>query len=311
MIKKTILILILLISNLTFSQSKFNKDRLETSKKLINLIEKKDYDQILKLFPEEMSKRIQLKALKYYVDKGSEFISKYGIPKDNELITKVNIVPTKDGAVLVNSIIFPFPASKEKNTMPKRIIEVGFIEKFGNKKIVSFTVANLQPPSAPKNINYLDKLAFGTDSISNWRIYYEKGNIQNNNRKVFAVSGDLSKLKKLKIEKTFKNFLKELSKAPIKEKLYPNDIVRFKGNPENISLSWQYKGDSKFYRISMILNKEKNVEEPLNNYVIVSTSIYANQPTVYYVEKSKVKGLVKALTKFSKRNWKDDYEKNP
>jgi hypothetical protein len=266
---------------------------------------------IKKLFPDEISKNIPEKALKYYVDMGSTFISKYGIPTDESLLTKVNIVPTKTGVVMVNSILFPFPATKEKSTMPKRIIEVGFIEKYGNKKIVSFKVAELQPPPAPKEIIYLDKLEFRTDSISKWRIYYSKGNIKNKNKEVFAVSGNLDEMKKLQIETDYKNLLKELAEAPIKEKLYPNDIVRFNGKPENITLSWQYQGDNIFYRISMIINKEKNVEEPLNNFVIVSTSIFANQPTVYYVEKNKVKKLVYKLTEFSKRDWKDKYEKNP
>jgi len=309
--KKILIILLIFITNFSFSQEKFNKDRLETSKKLVKLIEKKDYKKILKLFPDEIAKKIPEKALKYYVDMGSNFISEYGIPKDKDLITKVNIVPTKTETVMVNSIIFPFPATKEKYTMPKRIIEVGFIEKFGNKKIISFNVAEFQPPPAPKEIKYLDKLEFGTDSISNWRIYYSKGNIKNENREVFAVSGDLNKMKKLKIEKTFNEFFKELTNASIKEKLYPNDIVRFKGNPENISISWQYEGNNKFYRISMILNKENNIDEPLNDYVIVSTSIFANQPTVYYVEKKNVMKLVESLKEFSKRDWKENFEKNP
>ena len=309
--KKNLIILLIFITNLSFAQKKFNKDRLATSKKLVKLIEKKDYKNITKLFPDEISKNIPKDALKYYVDMGSKFISKYGMPKDDDLITKMNVVPTKYGAVIVNSIIFPFPATKQKNIMPKRIIEVGFIEKYGNKKIITFNVAELQPPPAPKNIKYLDKLEFGTDSISNWRIYYSKGNIKNENREVFAVSGDLNKMKELKIEKTFKEFFKELANAPIKEKLYPNDIVRFKGNPENISLTWQYKGDNKFYRISMILTKEENVDEPLYDYVIVSTSIFANQPTVYYVEKKNVAKLVKSLKEFSKRDWKENYEENP
>ena len=311
MIKLKFIILFIFIVNFSYSQDKFNKDRLETSKKLINLIEKKDYQKIIKLFPDEIAKKIPEKALKYYTDMGAKFISDYGIPRDGYLLTKVNIVPTKTETILVNSIIFPFPAPKKKHTMPKRIIEVGFIEKYGNKKIISFNVSELQPLPAPKNIKYLNKLEFGTDSISRWRIYYSKGNIKNSNRDVFAVSGDLDKIKELNIEKEFKTFFNELEKAPIKEKLYPNDIIRFKGNPEEISLTWHYKGNNKSYRITMIINKENNIDEPLDNYIIVSTSIFANQPTVYYVAKDKVKKLVQTLTEFANRDWKDEYEKKP
>ncbi len=305
------ILVLIFVTKISFAQEESNKERLETAKKIVQFIEKKDYTSIKEMFPDSISKDIPENALKYYVDLGSQFINEFGIPNDESLTTKVNIVPTKTETVLLNSIVFPFPATKDKYTMSKKIIEVGFIEKYGNKKIMSLRVYELQPPPIESKIKYLDKLVFGADSISNWRIYYSKGNIQNQNRDVFAIRGNQEKMESLRIEKDIKSIFSELSNAPIKDKSYPNDIIRFNGNPESISFTWQYKGNNTFYRIQIIINKENDIDEPLNDFVIVSTSQFANQPTVYYVEKNKVKKIIEVLTKFSKKDWRNEYEERP
>ncbi|AFM02774.1 hypothetical protein Fleli_0285 [Bernardetia litoralis DSM 6794] len=306
-----LIIVLLFVTNISFAQEQINKEKLETAKKTIQLIEKKDYEGVKNIFPNSISKNLPEDALKYYVDLGSKFISEFGIPKDESLTTKVNMISTESGTILSNSIIFPFPATKDKSTIPQRVIEIGFIEKYGDKKIVSLSVYQLQQPQISTNIKYLDKLEFGTDSISNWRIYYSKGNLKNKNHDVFAVSGDLEKMKSFEIETKITELFKELSKAPIKDKSYPNDIIRFKEKPEYISFTWQYKNNSIFYKIQMIINKEKDVDEPLNDFVIVSTSKFANQPTIYYVEKNKINKIVKSLTELSNKDWKEYYEKRP
>ncbi len=293
--------------------SKSNQDQLKTAKKVVNFIKSKKYKQILNAFPKEIASTIPNKTLEYYVDLGAKYISEDGIPDDDALMTKATMMVTKEGPKLITSITFPFPAPKQKYTMPKRIIEISFMEKYGNLKIASFNVmeyaaiSNLTTESAV----FLDSLNFGLDSISNWRIYYSKGNIINKNKPVFAVSGTKDSIKTLGLTNDFNSIFHSLKNAEIAEKTILNDIIRYNGKPENISLRWQFKGSGTFYRISLILTEEVDQKEDLNAYIVVSTSVFANENTIYKIKKSDANKIVEILSQFSVKDWGSNYEERP
>lgn len=312
--KKTLITLltIFLIVNASIGQE-IDKAKLATAKKAIEFVKIKDYKKLLKLFPSEIANNIPEKMLKYYVDMGSRFIEEDGIPNDSDLIIKASFMNTKDGMVTVTSITFPFPAPKQQYTMPKKIIEIGFMEKYGNSKIVNLNVREMTPmiTSASTNTEFLDTLDFGLDSLTTWRIYYSKGNVQNNNRAVFAVSGDKAKISELELTKDFENLFKTLKESEVTEKTVLNDILRYKGKPETISIRWQFKGDNKFYRLSTILTSEANSSEPLNDYLIFSTSVFANKQSIYKIKKTDAPKLVELLKKWSTKDWGTNYEARP
>jgi len=314
--KRLLILLFITILTTHLYAQKIDKAKKETAYKIINLIKEKDYEKIKKCFPPEIGLNIPDNTLKYYVDMGAGFISEYGIPKEDELISKVKFAQTKEGTIQIYSIVFPFPAPKEKYTMPERIIEIGFIEKYGNDKITNIQVAELKPVQTieQSNIKFLDKLKFGTDSISNWRIYYSRGNVKNIksiNPEVFAVSGNKQKLSDLKIDTLVQIMFNNLEKAPIKEKKFQNDITRYNGRPETISFRWQYKGDNQFYSMQIIILEDSDVSEKLNEFVEVNISVFANEASIYLIKKTDLDQLIKILTDFSKKDWGDNYEENP
>jgi hypothetical protein len=309
--KACLIFTFILMAIFCFGQD-IDKPKLETSKRLIALIKASDYDKVLKMFPDEIAANIPREVLKQYIDMGADFIEKYGIPNDDDLITKVKFVPTKDGEIKIYSITFPFPAG-EKYSIPARVIEVGFIPKYGDEKIVNLNITELTPMQSVNAVEagFLDKLDFNTKSITDWRLYYEKGETKNNNKEVFAVSGDKAKLESLQLESQIQSMFNNLSAAPITEKKIQNDITRYNGKPENISLRWQYKGDSQFYRISIILNEETGIIEPLSKYAEISISEFANEQTIYLILKKDIAPLVKIMTEFAYKDWGKNYEANP
>ncbi len=312
--KKTLITLLTLfiVVNSSIAQE-MDKAKLATAKKTLELVKAKEYKKILKLFPTEIANNIPEETLKYYVDMGAKFIEEDGIPTDSDLTIKANFMNTKDGMVTVTSITFPFPTPKQEYTMPKKIIEIGFMEKYGDSKIVNLNVRELTPMIMPVSTNteFLDTLNFGLDSLTTWRIYYTKGNIENENREVFAVSGNKDKINQLDLTKDFEDLFKTLKKSEITEKKALNDIVRYAGKPETISLRFQFKGDNKFYRLSAILTSEENSSEPLNDYLIFSTSVFANQQSIYKIKKSDAPKLVELLKKWSRNDWGNNYEARP
>ena len=312
--KKTLITLLtlFLIAHASIGQE-IDKAKLATAKKAIELIQNKSYKEILKLFPDEIANSIPEKTLIYYVDMGAGFIKEDGIPKDSDLMTKANFMNTKDGMVTVTSITFPFPAPKQQNTMPKKFIEIGFMDKYGDSKIANLNVQELKPMNmmSTSNTEFLETLDFGIDSIKSWRIYYTKGNINNSNREVFAISGKKEELKEMAIEQEFTELFKELKTAKITEKTVLNDIVRYEGKPETISLRWQFEGDNKFYRLSTILTKEKGTSEEFDDYLIFSTSVFANEQSIYKIKKSDSPKIVELLRKWSTKDWGENYETRP
>ncbi|HLK28526.1 MAG TPA: hypothetical protein VKT28_08095 [Puia sp.] len=160
----------------------------------------------------------------------------------------------------------------------------------------------------------LDKLAFNVDSISQWRIYYSKGNASNSTsqkRNVFAVSGDIQKLSDLKMKSDIKEMFSEINNAAISEKKIQNNITTYNGIPETISFRWQNENDNKFYRITILLTEEKNKKEKLMDYAEVNISIYANEPTVYLIKKTSLKKTIDIFNKFVTKDWGTNYETRP
>jgi hypothetical protein len=165
--------------------------------------------------------------------------------------------------------------------------------------------------SPPKLLN---KLSFNVDSISQWRIYYSKGNAASGTsqkRNVFAVSGDKQKLSDLKLESDIKEMFSEINKAPISEKKTQDNITIYNGIPETISFRWQNENDNKFYRITILLTEENNKREKLIDYVEVNISIYANEPAVYLIKKAALEKTVNILKQFKIKDWGNNYEDRP
>lgn len=63
--------------------------------------------------------------------------------------------------------------------------------------------------------------------------------------------------------------------------------------------------------ISTVLTEEKGVPEEMNEYLIFSSSVFANEQSIYKIKKSDATEIFKLLLKWSTKDWGQNYEARP
>lgn len=313
---KKILILIFTIS--FFGCKAQIKDAYSICDTALAKISGKDYKGLRNMFHVAVLKNASDDAIKNLVDQCSAFISKYGLPPKESIMIRHQTSNSKDGPINIIFLNYPFPAPKEKYTMPDRVISFGFIEKFGMDSLSACNIKDyaasdsLMTAQMPK-IPFLATLKFDSKDISWFRIYYSKGNSDKkigNEDGVFAVSGDKDKLELLKIENDFKEMFNLMEKAQIEKTNYKyGGAPKGNGRPEYIYYRFKFTTPpvEKFDELTIyvVINEEKGNKE--DDYISVSH----NQMNRYYISKYKNPELFKALKNLAYKDYGDKLEKDP
>jgi hypothetical protein len=312
-------ILFFLLISISFLESGGQTaDTYSICEKALSTIKEKDYIGFKSLFHVAVIKNANDSVIRQLVDQGADFIKKYGLPPKEMIMVKYQTSYMKDGQVQMILFDYPFPAPKEKHTMPDRVISFGFIEKFGMDSLSSFNIKDYAASDSimtalMSKLPFMEKLDFNAKDISWFRIYYSRGSVVNkigNEEGVFAVSGDKDKLDSLKIEAELKKIFGLLEKAHIEKTNYKyGGSPKSNGKPEYIYFRFKFNTPpvEKFdeLTIKVIIEEEKGVKE--DDYIFISH----NQMNRYYISKSKNPELFKLLKGLAYKNYGNKLEKNP
>ena len=313
--KKLLFLLLIIVYSKCNAQT---KDTYIICENALEKIKAKDYQGFKNMFHTAVIKNANDIGIQKLVDQAAEFINKYGIPAKEMIMVKNQITYTQEGPVQILSLDYPFPAPKEKYTMPERVISFGFTEKFGMDSLSSFNIRDYAASDSMMTTNmrkipFLEKLSFNEEDISWFRIYYSKGktnkNIGNEDG-VFAVSGNNIKLAAINITENIEKIFALLEKAEIEKTNYKyGGAFRNNGNPEYIYYRFRFNKpvieNLDELTIYTVIEEEKGVKE--DDFIVVSHS----QMNRYFISKSKNPELFNALKELAYKNYGNALEKNP
>lgn len=311
-------LLFLLITISFFECSSQTDDTYKICENALSRIKEKDYNSFRNLFHAALIKNANDSVIRKLVDQGADFIKKYGLPPKEMIMIKHQTSFSKDGQIQIVLLDYPFPAAKEKYTMPDRAISFGFIEKYGVDSLSFFNIKDyaasdsIMTARMPK-IPFLKKLEFNEKDLSWFRIYYSRGNLKKeigNEDGIFAVSGDKDKLESLKIEGKLKKIFSLLEKTQIEKINYKyGGAPKCNGKPEYVYCRFKFNTSpvEKFdeLTIKVVIEEEKGIKE--DDFIFVSH----NQMNRYYISKSKNPELFSLLKALAYKNYGDKLEKDP
>lgn len=281
-------------------------------------IQQKDYEGFKKLFPSEVLENVDDAVIKTLVDQAAGLVSKYGLPKREMVMINQKISVTTEGQINMLLLDYPFPAPKEKYSMPDRVISFGFSGIFGLYELSGFNIKDyafsdsMMTAQMPK-IPFLESFKFEAKDIKWFRIYYSKGASDKkigNEDGVFAVSGDSKKLKKLNLENQLSEIFTLLKKAEIEKTFYKYGMsLKNNGRPEYIYFRFSFNHppmkDFDELTIKIVIEEEAGIPE--DEYIILSH----NQMNRYYISKSQYPELFEKLKALAYLDYGDAIESDP
>jgi hypothetical protein len=142
-------------------------------------------------------------------------------------------------------------------------------------------------------------------------MYYTPGLKIKLNKEVFAVSGDKNKALSIGVSEDIKSVFSLLKRAEIVKKERLNNVLEFEGHPEKLSITFQFSGDNKYYRLESVLTPDSSANENQKHLVKLSSSVYANMPTVYELDRVTGESLVAIIRSWTEKDWGGAFESNP
>jgi hypothetical protein len=319
-IQKTLLLILFLItSGIVFAQSSIDTNY-EISLKALAAIRENNIDALKALMDENIVKTIKEETFVQYVNSASEIVNKYDRVAQKEFIligTATTIYQNKKINTL--SLSFPFPPPNKPEIISDQHIIFIFSDDIQKGKIVGFRLRDFAGPAREieekaKKIPHLEKFDLIADNIDWFRIWYDKGPVQNdlgNKSGVYALSGDKTKLKTAKIYKLFSEIFTLINSAKIDSTDINYSFTKTIGNPEYLYIRMtfgnpEYKDLGEF-SIFTILTEEKGIDEISKGFIILKHS----ETHRYFLEIAKNRDLWNKLNELAHLNYGKLLEKNP
>jgi hypothetical protein len=166
----------------------------------------------------------------------------------------------------------------------------------------------------PKKKPHLAHFDFKTENITWFRIWYDRGPVKNTfggQSGVYALSGNLDKLKEAKIENLMSEIFNLLNHANVDSTDYKYGLRKTVGNPEDIYLrltfkNYDYKEFNEFDILS-IITPEDGVDELSDGYIVIKHS----EVFRYFIKVSDHQELWERLKTLAHIDHGDLLEKNP
>jgi len=285
---------------------------LRTSQRAMELIKSKDYENFMFLIPKELKNSFPDDKLRPAIDIASDIINKEGISTGDNVQSRIEYRKNGTDTIAINTIAFLYKGSKESQNPFSHEITFSFIEKYGDKRIVSFNI-NADPQNAGNSglkIQPIDKLKLNSDNVGNYRVYYSEGlpakTVYGKNKGVFALEGDSKTFKSSGLKDIFAPIFKELENCNLK-------------NPEKFTTMLDYS-DAEYIQAELLFNNLEygifiylpiKVKAAQNNKIIIRQLQMANLGYQYYLDKSDNKKLSDLLENIKTKNWSTNYVDNP
>lgn len=275
-----------------------NDEGLTKAFEIVNYLKIKDYEKVRGSFFDPIAKKVPEELLKKYSDKASELIAEFGIPESGKVLKQITFTQINEPEITKKTntqllvYAFPMPPAR-KNEPPLRMITISFLPSVGFDKMVAFNVLdNSNVKQVKPDFEKLSKFDFKQADFKRIRIYHtggapKKGRDGELSEKI----SDLDKTVQQSLNKT----IELLSKARIEKTEIANDITRYEGNPETISLHlipyeklmvMPNEIDRPYLMITEILENENKLTEKETEYIIVRQFKQLNSAYLYFLKKS-------------------------
>lgn len=250
-----------------------------TTDKAMKIIQNKSYDDLRKLFAEDIAKNISEQQIVYLVDQINLLFKSEGVPTGNE-----NIVPTLKASVngndtlFINTMMYNFKPYSIATKSFRHVLIFSFLKKYGTQKLAGinvvispFLAGNKQPTIKP-----FEDFELKVSDITHFRIFYDEGA----NRKTkfkneigyFAVEGDSAILEKSGIKPIVQTLFSELEKIKFENPKVFSSTLIYNDNVKFIQAEFEFK--DKPYLLFIYLPIENS--EQYSNKIVIQQREYAN-----------------------------------
>ena len=315
---RTILFLSIFFPSLTFSQTDIEREY-QTSLEALEMLKQMDIEGFKHLIDETVLKGINDQTLKTYAQQASDILNKHELPKKEFLMLGISATAYNGKPINVLSLGFPFPPPGKPGAIADQYIMMIFSKDISEDKIVGFKIRDLTGPARKieekaRKTPHLSHFDFKTENVTWFRIWYDRGPVKNNfggQSGVYALSGNLAKLKEAEIEKLISEIFNLLNSAKIDSTDYKYGLRKTVGNPEDIYLRFTFKNydytEFNEFDILSIITPEDGVDELSDGYIVIKHS----QVYRYFLKVSDNQELWEKLKTLAHIDHGDLLEKNP
>ncbi len=284
--KKYLILLILLMIRpvLVLSQTTIEA-MYETSLSAIDAIRNNDIETFKGLWVEKIIKESDDEGLQILFNNAANILNKYDglTPLESLHLGITHIIHDYKYAKL-GTLVFTFPPTKKPQLLSDEHIVFGFSDEIEENKIVSFKVSDLIGPAKELAeqkglMPHFEKFNFKFENLNWFRLWYDKGPVQNdlgNESGVYALKGNQNKLINNNADTIFSEILSLVNSAIIDSTDIYYSKVNIFGAPEYVFIRMKfddlpYKECGEF-RILTILTEENDFDEMYKDYIIIMHS---------------------------------------
>lgn len=319
-IKNAFLLFLLFVNTgVLFGQENIDTEY-DVSLKALDAIRENNIIAFKSLIDDDVLRTIKEETIVHYMNSATEIVKKYDIVAEKEFVllgTSATNYLNKDINLL--SLIFPFPPPTKQEIVSAQQIIFIFSDDMQKGKIIGFKLRDFAGPARKieeqaKKIPHLGKFNLKVNRIDWFRIWYDKGPVNNdlgNKSGVYALSGNKRMLKSAKADVLLSEILTLINSAKIDSTDINYSFTKTIGSPEYVyirmtfsNLKYSNLGE---FSIFTILTAEKGIDELSKGYIILKHSSTHR----YFIEISKNKELWNKLTELAHLNHGNLLEKNP
>ncbi|MEM9820046.1 MAG: hypothetical protein AAF985_03200 [Bacteroidota bacterium] len=144
-------------------------EMIETSKRAIELIRKRQLKPLRALFANEIAAGISDKELQQLTDHLNALFEKEGIPSGEEnVVPGIKISLNDTDTIFINEIVYNYQASK---TEPyAKVLTFSFLKQYGTQKLVGINLGSDGQKNKIPSIEPLIEFSFDINDISQFRL---------------------------------------------------------------------------------------------------------------------------------------------
>ena len=250
-----------------------------TTDKAVKLIQVKNYEEVKKLFADDISKNISASQITQLVDQIHLLFKNEGLPVGHEnILPALNASMNGNDTVFVNNIMYNFKPISDGTNSSQKVLTFSFLKKYGTQKLVGINLntnplskGNIKPTIKP-----LENLKFSVADITKFRIYYDEGAKKRtkfkNETGYFAIEGDAITLEESGIKAIIESIFSDLAKSkPVNSKPF-NSTLNRGDNVKFIQAEFGFK--DKPYLLFIYLPIENGGQ--YSNKIVIMQKEYAN-----------------------------------
>jgi hypothetical protein len=247
-----------------------------TTDKAVKLIQSKNYEEVKKLFADDISKNISIQQISQLVDQINLLFENEGVPAGNDnILPALNASMNGTDTVFVNNIMYNFKPISDGTNSSQKVLIFSFLKKYGTQKLVGINVKTnpFSEGNSKPTIKPIEYLNFSVSDITRFRIYYDEGAKRKtkfkNETGYFAIEGDATTLEKSGIKAIIQSIFTDLGKSkPVNSKPYNSTLNRgdsvnfiqaefgFKNKPYTLFIYLQIGSDGQYTNKIIVLQRE-------------------------------------------------------